>query len=93
MPKVKDTFFTEKEDEKSVSKEYFIKSNDNLNDTSSEKEVEKKVVNKPKEKYTVLSISKGRIHMSYLVDGVKYGMSIPFEEKYKSLKAGDTITL
>jgi hypothetical protein len=48
---------------------------------------------KQKSKYTILKIDNKIIRLSYTVNGVKYGMHMPFNEKYKDSKPGDVISL
>jgi hypothetical protein len=55
--------------------------------------VKKSIAVKPKQEYKILSIGKKYIALSYMLNGIECGMSIPFEEKYKNKKAGDSITL
>ena len=54
--------------------------------------VEKKKASKSKQGYKIISIRKGLIHLSYLMNGTEYGTAIPYEDKYKDKKVGDTIT-
>ena len=46
------------------------------------------IIETPKKKCKVLSISKGLIDLSYSNNGVEYGVNIYYEPKYKNLKIG-----
>jgi fructose-1,6-bisphosphatase len=88
MPKTKDLslegkdFFEEKEIEsKPIEKK--IEPSPVINKTS----------NKQKQEFKFMFARKGNLYLEYNLNGILYGATIPFEEKYKNLKPGDKIIL
>jgi len=87
MPKKEKVFEEEADNFESFEKEVIV-------ETPAEKfSYSIKEPKKLKREYTILSIKKGFIYMSYSINDIEYGKFILFEDKYKDLKLGDKITL